>query len=800
MRHIFYPLFIVFISISTLSAQTAALSGTVATAEDGPLAFANVILYADSVITKVAVTDDGGAFTFPTIATGTYELAVSALGYTTYRQPVQLKDRDLSLGTLVLQADAAVLAEATVVAQKPIVQVLPDKTVFNVDKTIAAAGNSAWELLRKAPGVIVDNAGGIILEGKSGVQFYFNGKESPLRGADLQAYLESLQASDIASIELITQPSSKYDAAGTAGIINIVLKKDERLGTNGTLNGGVTQGDFRRYTSGLTLNHRTAKSNVYGSYGGRYGENSGFLFLRREQGGTEFDARTLSYSDRNSHNVRLNYDLYATERSTFGAAVSVNRYDSDFSSDSRTPIRPLGDEVPTSVLVANNEGDSESTNLTANLNYVYEDSSGTRLTVDLDAGSYRSDGYTFQPNVYYNGRETTVLRQNITAQQTPVQVDLTAAKFSYERPLGTGTLDVGAKFSLVRTDNNFGFFRFLQQEMVRDDSRSNRFVYRENINAGYLNYATAIGKVKLQAGLRVEHTASDGQLISSQRSTSDRVQRNYTDFFPSGGLTYAPDRNHQLALNYGRRITRPNYSSLNPFESKIDELSFRRGNPFLQPQYANTLKLTHTYKYKLNTSLSYTRITDFFAQITEAEGPDRNFISTRNIANQHVLNLGVSYPFSLTDWSNSYLSVNAYTSRYEATQPGFVALDQQTLSLYAQTTFRLPAAVSLEVSGWYSSPSVWGGTYQTRSLGSLNLALQRKFWSDKLNVRLAANDILFTSPWEGTTRFGELSIAGSGGWDSRYVTLSVSYSFGSDTVEKARRRTSGVEEEEGRIE
>ncbi|NNE31045.1 MAG: outer membrane beta-barrel protein, partial [Winogradskyella sp.] len=223
------------------------------------------------------------------------------------------------------------------------------------------------------------------------------------------------------------------------------------------------------------------------------------------------------------------------------------------------------------------------------------------------------------------------------------------------------------------------------------------------------------------------------------------------------------------------------------------------GNPFLQPQYTDNLKLSHTFNYRLTTSLSYSFIEDFFAQVTEAVGDNQNFIIQRNVANQKIINLGVSYPTRFNEWWSIYVSVNAYRSIYEATNPDFVSTEQNTLSLYAQNTFKLPKGITAEVSGWYSSPSVWGGTYETRSLGSLNLAFQKKFFNDKLTARLGFNDILYTSPWQGTTRFGNLFIDGSGGNDSRQVRFNLTYNFGRDDIKKARKRDTSIEDEKERI-
>ncbi|MEL6485476.1 MAG: outer membrane beta-barrel family protein, partial [Bacteroidota bacterium] len=337
-------------------------------------------------------------------------------------------------------------------------------------------------------------------------------------------------------------------------------------------------------------------------------------------------------------------------------------------------------------------------------------------------------------------------------------------------------------------------FNQINGEPILDTDQSNIFAYTENINAAYFNYNRKWGKWNLQFGLRMENTISDGNLESEQANENERVERNYTDWFPSGGLTYQLNRKNQFALTYSRRIQRPNYQSLNPFKYQLNELSFSQGNPFLQPQYTNNVKLSHTFNYRLTTALSYTRITDFFARVTVAEGETSNFLTTLNVANQSVYNLGVSYPKKILSWWDVYVSVNAYISDYEATSPEFLPVRQETLSFYGQNTFNLGNEWRAEVSGWYNSPSVWGGTYQTRSLGSLNAAVQKKFFDNRFTARLAMNDILFTSPWAGVTQFGDLFIDGSGGSDSRRVAFSLTYDFGRSEIKKARKRKTGLQD------
>ena len=765
-----------------------------------PAAVVTVYNSDKTTFVKASVADNDGQFVIKNLPSGEYILVVTSLGFEDYTSEKFLHTDALKdFGVITMKAASEVLDEVVIEAEKPMIQVMADKTVFNVQNTINAAGDSGFELLRKAPGVIIDNTDNLIVEGKTGVLIYIDDKPSVLRGEDLINYLKSIQSSDIEAIEIITQPSSKYDAEGNAGIINIKFKRDKSLGTNGSVASGITYGEFARVNSSVSFNSRSKKTSFYGTFSNRFGESLGFINLYRQQNNTVFDARTETIYDNVNNNARFGFDWYADKKSTFGVILSGNFSNDDSFSDSRTPIIPNGNVVPDQILVAGSDTQSNVSNLYSNLNYKFKGTNETSINVDVDFGRYTRDRENFQPNQYFNGDESQVISETINFMVTPIEIDIFTAKVDYEQNFLKGKLSFGGKFSKVITDNQFDFYDRINGQDILNEERTNDFEYDENVNALYFNYKRQIKKWNFQFGLRMENTQSDGILTSLQESQNDRVKRNYTDWFPSGGITYQMNQKNSLALIYSRRIQRPNYASLNPFEYKIDELSFSKGKPFLQPQYTDNIKLSHTYNYKLTTSLSYSFVSDFFAQITEAVGDDQNFLITRNVANQRVINLGLSYPTRFADWWSVYLSVNAYRSIYEATNPDFNEISQNTLSLYAQHTFKLPKGFRAEVSGWYSSPSVWGGTYETSSIGALNLAVQKRFFDDRLTARLSFNDILYTSPWEGTTEFGNLVINGDGGNDSRQVRFNLTYNFGRNEIKKARSRNTGLEDEKNRI-
>lgn len=783
-----------------LNAQSGQIQGVVS-GENGPVPFATVVLKsaADSSMVKAGYSDTIGGFKFSNIPFASYFIEATQVGMGDYTsEHFDLSQASLVLDPISMSESSVELGAVSVTAQRPMVQVLADKTVFNVQGTLNATGTNGFELLRKAPGVIIDNNDNVILEGKTGVLFYINGKPSPLAGDDLINFLRSLQASDIDALEIITQPSSKYDAAGNAGIINIKLVKDKRLGTNGTVSAGIERGHDTRYYSSISLNNRDKKTNLFGSYNNRFGKNYSYMDLDRTQQNVLYASDSEWLTDMSIHNARVGFDVFPHANHTFGVLFNGSFNESFTDGLSRTPITPSSTGITEQVLVAANESQNDNYNLNGNLNYMFEDTAGHELNVDFDYGLYNRDGTNYQPNSYQDTNGLIITESNYR-MITPTEITILSGKADYSQNALKGKLGIGGKVSTVKTNNTFEFYDVNNGSEVLNADRSNVFDYTEMINAGYINYQRNWPKTSLQVGLRAEQTISEGNLTSTQSTPEDSVRRNYLDWFPSGGITYSPSWKSSWALTYSRRIQRPNYQSLNPFESQLDELSFMKGNPFLQPQYTNNVKLSHTYQYVLTTSISFSHIKDFFAQVTDTIGATKSFLTTRNIADQQVWSFGLSYPFDLAKWWSVYISINANNSSYKGSDEKFVAINQSTVTLYGQNSFLLPKGFRVELSGWFSSPSVWGGTYLTQSMGSLDIAVQKKFLNEKLTARVSYSDLLSTAFWRADMQFGDLTIDGQGGWDAQVLRFNLSYAFGNNQVKSNRRRSTGAEDEEKRV-
>lgn len=749
----------------------------------------------DSSLLRLLVADRDGHFDV-TMPADTVQLLVTATGYVPRRLRYMGQPMDI-----VLKVASTELKAVVVTARRPLVEVKPDKLVLNVAGSINAAGSNALELLRKSPGVLVDNSNSIIMNGKNGVRLYIDGKQMPLGGAELADYLQTINASDVEAIEIISQPGSRYEAAGNAGIINIRLKKNQQYGWNGSANGGWALGIYPKYNAGASLNHRNKRINLFNTYSVGQNRNESFLNLNRLQADSNFDQRSTNIQSTVFHNLKTGIDIYLNKRSVLGLVTTANISHGRSRGNSVTPITATSSKVPDRILTSLGNSGSHRDNYTANINYRWADTSGHRFAADLDYGSYSSGYQNYVPNRYTDAAGQ-LLSFSAFGTRTPVLIQIGNLKVDYDTRWLKGQLSAGINLSLVNARNLFDFYHYdSNSKPVLDSFRSNYFSYDENINAAYASWQRKLGtKWELNAGLRMEHTKNRGKLQALQPAANAIVERDYFDWFPNLSVSYAADAKHSIAVSYSRRIDRPRYQDLNPFQSQIDELTYQQGNPFLRPQYTQSVELRHTYAYKLSTTLSYSKVTDMFAQITDTIDGNRNFIQQRNMARQQIVSLNISYPFIIASWWSVYANANVFHSRYRATyeQGKAIALNATTATLYQQHSFTFGKGWTGELSSYYNSPGVWGGTYETRSIWGLDAGLMKKFWQDNASIRVAVTDIFRTYPWRGVSQFGGLQIVASGGWESRQLQVNFQYRFGNKQAKTGSSRRSAIDELENR--
>ncbi len=786
-------------------AQINTISGKITGAGNELLtgAVAELRNYNDSTLAKAAVADTKGNFQIENVKAGDYYIKTSFLGYQAFftERFSFAGNAPKVLSEIKMVASAVQLKSAEISAFKPLVEVKADKTVFNVENSINSTGSTAYELLQKAPGVVVDNNDNISLKGRGGVLVQIDGREARMSETELADYLKSMQSTDVESIELISNPSSKYDAEGTAGIINIKLKKNKNYGTNGSVTAGYAIGKSSKYNAALSVNSRSKKFNIYTSYSNNWGDRQNEFYLYREQRPYIFDQSSISIRSGLNQNYKAGVDYSLNKKNSFGVMVNGNVSDTKGNSTNRNTISDFTTLVADSILKSDQSYTSNSNNFNLNLNHHYTDTLGHELTTDFDYGYYDSNRNSYIPNEYVTALGETPLSSTYFRSITPTTINLYTLKSDYSQNLLKGKVGLGFKTSFVRTDNTFEFYNIYDGIEVIDNTRSNSFNYTENVNALYLNYQRTINKFELQVGVRAENTMSEGDLRTDSVTADKNVKRNYTDFFPSAGITYNLNKNHAIALVYSSRIDRPNYQELNPFEYKLDELSFRKGNPFLNPQYSNKIEVSHTYKYTTTTSVSYSHTDDFFAQIADTIAGGKSFLTPRNLATEDVISLDVSTSLQPVKWYSVYLSSGVYNQKYVADFGDTKTINTSSTSVkvYIQNTFKIPYNFVFEVSGWYNSGGVWGGAFRTDAQGSLDLGLQKKLFAETATLKFSLTDILHTAPWSSYNTYAGIVNRANGNWESQQFRVSFTWRFGNRQMKSSRQRATGSESEQQRI-
>ncbi len=801
-------LLLFFITLFGISLQAQQITGIAQDQQGKPLSGATVTLKKsnDSSIVKLAASNALGKYEFPNIPSGSYFVNITHIGYESQNSAVfpSTGEGSTQAPLTALTKLAGELREAVVTAHKPPVEVKADKIILNVEGSINAVGQDALELLRKSPGIIVDKDDNLSLSGKNGVQVYIDGRPTPLGGKDLSEYLKTIQSSSIESIEIISNPSAKYDAAGNAGIINIKLKKNKSYGTNGTVNAGYNIGIYSKYNGGFSLNHRDAHINVFGNYSYNHNPNETNLHLHREQLDTLFDQQSTIRNTSNSHNFKAGLDYTLDSKRTIGVIVTGGLSDNSTRTTSNTPISYIPTGQLDRTLQANNSSSGRRDNGDLNLNYRFADTKGHEWSMDADYGIYRITSNQLQPNEYFDPAGNP-LYSDIYNMIAPTNIDIYSFKTDYSQNYKGGKLELGAKTSYVTSGNDFQQYDVFSAQKVMDTLHSNNFNYKENINAVYANFNRQMKGWSFQAGLRVENTNvkgnSTGFTLDSVYSAYDSsLVHHYVGFFPSGALTFNKNPMRQWILTYSRRIDRPAYQDLNPFEFKLDEYTFQKGNTQLQPQYTNSFGLTYMYKYKLTTTLNYSHVTDLFTQLVDTADRSKAFISKKNLATQDIASLNISYPFHYK-WYSIFANLNSFYSVYKANFGPGRTIDLNVFSFvaYAQQSMQLGKGWTGEITGFYTSPSVYQGTFKARALWSLDAGLQKSVLHNQGTIKASVSDIFDTQHFSATSDFAGQTVQATGRSESRQLKLYFTWRFGNAQVKAARQHKTGSEDESKRV-
>lgn len=745
-----------------------------------------------------------GSFSF-TAAAGNYVITVSYLGALAYQSELIKLSSPLDLGVIKIKDSVRSLKEVVIQSSgnKPLIKIEGRKMIYNVQKSITVQGSTALEALKKTPGIVVNQDNTITLNGSSGALVMINGRQTYLQAAELSELLKSMAASDLKSIEIIKNPSAEYDAAGTGGIINLVLQKPIAEGFNGSINNGIAYGSTIKQNTNLNLNYRKGKLNLFGSYNHRFGYYTMDYDNDRTTNGQVYLNANHDIDKKHSIGSTLGADYSLDTSRTLGIVLNGN-----FSGGGGLiiPITKIVDQATGQLLQTLNSESSYPEQMAnrynINLNYRYKGANRTTFDIDADYGVFNAATTNSSNNTYYTAAGEFQSSNNFLVANSR-DIKLYAVKADYGFPVGNGRITAGAKFSDVNADNVFNQYDANGTVPVIDINVSNTFNYQEQISAGYIKYETAISaNLNMDLGARLENTHSEGNLQpgegSSQPATS--VNRNYLNIFPTVALTYKTKHSGSYNLSFARRIDRPAYNNLNPFSYPIDELSYWKGNPFLQPQYANTLALQYSYR-NITVSAGYTHTSDISSTITEVMEGDRIYMVPRNIGLQNNMNLTVTQQLRLSRWWNISLSGLGY--RLDS-KVGTTAFGNYSRSCFAgtinlQQSFTLPGQITAEAAAVFNSRNISGLNTDVRGNSQIDLGLQKPLVNNKATLSLAFSDVLRTNKITTDTQLNNLLLHTTYRGETRQVRLNFSYRFGDNKIKAKTSRESGLQNESGRL-
>lgn len=771
-----------------------ALQGTIIDENAQPMPFVNIVVSTalDSTLVKGLVTDETGRF-YEEIKDGDYHMEISFLGYGNISYEIS-QSRDF--GTIQMTPDSQSLEEVTVTGQKPFIQKERDKLVVNVAGSIVNTGNSTMEILERSPGIVVDQDDNISLNGRNGVRIYIDNRDTRLQGQDLANLLRTLPATNIEKIEIITNPSARYEAQGNAGIINIVTKKGKLFGTNGSLTLTPGHGQYFRWENSINFNHRTESFNIYGQYS--LAKRSQWMQIDIDRRFVDENDNTIaSYRINNlfelpieTHTPRIGVDFQPGKNTTMGVLVTAFRNSNgSLATNNINQFDPNGDlgEIQNTVT----DVDSRWNQLTGNFNFNHKFSKST-LDFNFDIARYDNSSDQSYDSEFLNG-DNIPINENLLTGNVDGFLDLTGLSLDYEVKVNENDrFETGWKNTWVTADNDLRYFDTSNGITTPNDLLTNRFIYDEEIYGAYINYNLDRKKWNAQFGLRAEYTFIDG----NQVTTNTSFENDYFELFPSASVNFNLNEKNTVGIAMSRRIDRPSYNQLNPFRFFVDTNTFRVGNPLLNPQFTWSGEVNYTLNGRYFFSFSYGYTTDNLNFGIIQDGDNQIvLVQPLNIDLLESYAFTASLPVKISKWWQSNWNLNASYNQFDGLVNGS-QLNRSTpvVTLTSNHSFDLGNEFRVQLNTFNLFPH-YASITRIEEISSVSVGVQKTVMDGKGTIRLNANDIFFNQYPVGVTDFAGIDDSFRSYRDSRYVTLSYTWRFGKQSVRPANRRNSGIQNE-----
>ncbi|SED19863.1 Outer membrane receptor proteins, mostly Fe transport [Tenacibaculum sp. MAR_2009_124] len=780
---------IIFIGIFASYGQHT-VEGTVTDDNNIPIPFANVILHFQQEknrTPKGEITNDQGQFKFSNIQKGIYQLEISVLGFKIEKSDTFSLESKKTFN-FTLKEENQTLSEVEIKIKRPVIKQTAEKLIVDLEKTEMINSN-LQDVMRKVPGILVTN-NGISVAGKSGVRILINGKTTEYM--DVDTLLRDFPADNIAKVEVVEQPGAEYDASGTGAVINIILKKNVKLGTHGSAMFWVGEDEGFEYGTRASIASYKNKLNWQASIGHSKPTWRDDLFLIRTVGDETYDQVTREPYDPTNLNFGGSLDYYINQHHSIGIGGRWNKRQSDRIATSRTIVT---DANSSNTLFSENTFDRNRVDFNINPYYEYK-TDKDKLLIDFNYIDYLNDDI----NTLYD-----VAGSNIPFEDRRYIQDgkynIKTYRIDYSRNLTDDfKLSFGSKFSDVNTDNDLqSFIENDSNGFNLDPETSSRFLIDETIFALYTKLNTSFGKWSFSGGLRYEDSNTDGTSIylKNGQMVNEVNKRPIRKLFPSASISRKITEAIGASLSYSYRIERPSYGSLNSFQEFLDPFSASEGNPRLRPAFTNNYQFNLTYEGQPFFSVGYSKtndvIFDLIKQNNETAQIRQQAVNVENFENWNFRLFGpLDFIENLDGFTGFIVNRNSFNS---ATHE--VNLSKWNLLWFIQANYKLPWEINLEVSGNYGTGAL-EGQIEVDWLAGLDFSLGKKFLDNKLKVNLGFNKML-NRGFVGNIDYGNGTANVESNGSRQNIQLRVSYSFGSKFGKKKSKRNSS-RDEENRIE
>jgi iron complex outermembrane receptor protein len=802
MRNLLLFLFIILTkSVVAAEFSSTQLSGRVLDNERKPVEYAVVTLLKaeDSTLVKGAESGADGSFVLDGFAGGNYLLNVSFSGYMKQMLgPMAITEGENKKLPDIILDPSKEISEVTIVATQPLFSHKPGMLIMNVENSPVQISGTAYDVVSKAPGVTVDQDGNFSLLGKSGVKIYIDNKPTYLSGDQLKTMLQGMPGGQIVRVEIMSNPPAKYDAEGSAGIINIVTKQGTQQGFNGTASGGFGYGLTYKTEASLSLNYGQPKSNFYMRYDFTAPSRVEYKYLTRNvhfAGGTTRYVQDIDLLFKPvSNHARIGADFSPTKKIHWGVRADGTLIHSYTNIDARNNVTDV-DSGSTAVLHQVNTLLGNFNNGSVGAYYTQKfDTAGTELSASADYVTYDNSAHEKYDLHFFDDQGNEIAPPAFQRTEKQSLINIYVAQLDFVHPFSKKySFETGIKASFVKTSNDLLFE--LQDNASgnwnTDSTRTNSFFYDELISAAYISCSADYGKWQIKGGLRAEQTYSFGE----SPTTGTDHKNNYLQLFPTLFVTEKLNDKNTLDYSFSRRINRPEYNDLNPFIFYIDQYTYRLGNPYLQPEIANAADITHDYADMLFTSIGVSRTTNGFGQMlrqNDTTGIVKQSTVNLNTIDNAYLNVTLSMPF--TKWwineANAGVNYDHYINKTEGS-----LLDRSgiTYNFSLKETFLLAHGWKLEASGWYQGPTTYS-IFSIQPSGDISFGLSKNFFENKLRCSLSVADVFYTESQKLTIVYDNQDLYSLHDFDSRVAYLRVRYNFGNSAAARKSQFQSGADE------